>query len=391
MATEIKTLHEELKTLGVQLKEVVDTQGTEFKNFSADSKEQLDKINTRISEVETKLNRKATNVPSNNTQSNYTEEEVEHKNLFVNTYLKKGRDFVVPQSTKAMASDDDTQGGYVVPKITRDRIIDRIRDFSPIRQIATVQTISQGSAFMVPIENNPDWGAGWVGEREDRPETANAGLGQTEIPVHEMFAQPAVTRRMIDDPMVDVESWVTRKTSEKFARFEGEAFVNGDGHQKPIGILQSNKVTAYQGTLGATTQFDDLIMMMAQPRENFQMNARWLMNRFTLAFVRTLKNQEGSYLWQPGVQPGAPSTILGKPYTIADNMPNAITSGGALISGNTPIVYGDFAEGYMIVDKTVMVVIRDEVTKKPFILYYTTKRVGGDVVNDQALVKLELE
>lgn len=390
---ELKQVQQEIQQLGTQLKGIMDEQSGKYVDLEGQVKEQLSKINERITNAEVIINRKAAaaTVTYDPDKKTYTEDQMSHKKAFVDDYLRKGKDIILPESVKALSVDDDTQGGYLVPKVMRDTIIDRLRDESPIRGIASVQTISRGSSFAVPIEEDPDWGSGWVGEREARPNTANASIGITDIPVHEMYAMPIVTRRMLEDPAIDIEAWVSRKITDRFARTEGSAFVSGDGHKKPIGILTSNKVSSYSGTLGSTAQFDALINMMAQPRNAYQQNARWLMNRFTVAYLRTLKDQEGQYLWQPGIQPGMPSTILGKEYTIADHMPNAITAGGSLITGNTPIVYGDFRAGYLIVDKTSMVVIRDEVTMKPFILYYTTKRVGGDIIDDQALVKLTLQ
>jgi len=373
-------LFEEMQKLTNELKGLVDGQDGQFKDFSGETKGSIDAINTRISEIEVAMNRKSVGVETGAAQM--TEEEIQEKKNF-QTFLTTGE-------VKAMATDSDPDGGYLVPKAFNNRVIARLRDMSPIRQIAGSQVITLGSSFPFPIETVDDMGSGWVGERESRPNTATGKIDIIDIPLHEMYGQPPVTRRMIEDSGIDIESWLVNKLGDRFSRLEGAAFVNGDGHKKPIGLLVSERVAEYEGTLGSTTQFDDLIMMMANIRQGLQANAGWLMNRFSLAFLRTLKDQEGSYLWQPSVQPGVPATILGKGYTIADDMPNAIDGTGTLITGNTPIMYGDFREGYMVVDKGSITMLRDEFTQKPFILFYSTKRTGGDVVNDQALTKLKL-
>lgn len=392
MSQVLQEMQTELNKLTTQLRNTVDEQGkdvTEFKNFSVDSKATLDKLNTRLTELETALNTKASVNNLETKDSKYSEEQLEYKNKFNTDYLKKGKYF--DMDIKAMSTDDDTQGGMFVPKPMRDTVVEKLRDLSPIRSIAGHQTISVGSSYGVPVEGDPDMGSGWVGEREPRNDTDNPTLSLVEIPIHEQYVQPVATRRMLDDPEFDVEAWYNKKVSSKFARKEGNAFVNGNGVKKPTGLLQSTRVSKYEGTLSGTTQFDDMILMQSQIRQAYQLSASWLINRFTLAYLRTFKDQQGAYLWQPSLQPGVPATLLGKGYTLADDMPNAVDSTGALISGNVPIIYGSFEDGYLIVDKTSMVVIRDEITNKPFIKYYTTSRVGGDVIDDQALVKFELD
>lgn len=391
MSENLKALQTEFKTLTKQLRETVESQTdevAEFKNFTVDSKANIDKINTRLTEIEVALKSKST-VTNETKNSKFTDNDIEYKSKFVKDYMKKGKTFEM--ESKAMYTEDVTQGGMFIPKIMSSTIVEKLRDFSPIRSIATIETISRGSSFSVPVEKDPDMGAGWVGERESRNDTDNPKFDLIEIPCWEMYAQPTATRQMLDDAEFDVEAWYSRKVSDKFGRIEGSAFVNGDGVKKPIGIMVSDRVTNYNGTMGGTTQFDDLITFQAQIRQGYQSMSQWLLNRFTLAYIRTLKDQDGQYLWQPSLQPGAPATMLGKPYTIADDMSNAIDNTGSLITGNSPIAYGSFMDGYTIVDKTVVVVIRDDITSKPYIKYYTTKRTGGDVVDNQAIVKFTLE
>lgn len=358
--------------------------------------DRITELEKQYSELEVKANRKIT-VAGETKDSGYTTEQVEHKNAFINTLIRGKREAeyrTVESNTtmfKAMATDNNPQGGFFVPQIMQDGIINRVRDFDPIRQISSVNSISVGDAMQFAFEKeDPDWEAGWVGEREPREVTENAQIELITIAVHEMAAQPALTYRMLTDADFDTEGWISERIAEKFARLEGEAFINGDGNEKPRGLLQSERMQFDAGTLG-TNGFDSLITLQAEIRAKFRANARWLFNRFTLAYLRTLKDNEGQYLWQPSLQVGDAARLLGDPYTISDSMPNAVDGSGALIVDNEPIIYGDFRSGYQIVDKSGMRVIRDEITDKRVIKHYTTTRTGGDVLNTQALVKFILE
>ena len=163
----------------------------------------------------------------------------------------------------------------------------------------------------------------------------------------------------------------------------------GDGNLKPVGIMTSNKVATYEGTLGGTTQVDALIQMMSKLASRYDTNARWLLNNTTLAYIRTLKDGQNNYLWQPSIIPGVPGLILGKPYTVTDHIDSIVDETFTLVPGATPLAYGDFKAGYTVVDRQGIRLQRLD-QSPPFVEFYSTMRVGGDVVDKNAIIKFKV-
>jgi len=372
MIAQINNAFEEFKAANDKMQEEVKKYG----EATGETKGLVEKLQAKIDELEVKMQR--VNTAPGSTKTN-EEKELETKAMM--DYMRKG---IIPE-TKALSTDSDPEGGYMIPDVMETTIIERIRDFSPVRSVATVSTISTGTALKIPREGTADFDGGWVGERQSRPETDTGDFEMIRIPVNEMYAMPKATQQLIDDPAFGFEGYINRKIANKFARLEGYAFINGDGVNKPKGLLASDQVTEITDGL----DFDALITIQGQLRNEYGINAAWMMNRFTLAYIRTLKDSNGQYLWQPSTQVGKPNVILGDAYYIADDMPNAL-SGSSLVTGATPILYGDYAAGYRIVDKKGIRILRDPYTSKPNVLFYTTKQVGGDVINDQAILKLKL-
>lgn len=372
-----KKMIEEMNQAFAVFKETNDQVQAEVKQYGAaasDLNAKMEKIQAQLDKIELKAQRVNTAPGERASETKTAETEA------VLDYMRTGD----PSNFKALSMDNNPDGSYLISNQMANTIIERIRDFSPIRQVASKETISIGDTLLMPREGNTDYEAGWVGERQSRSETNTGDFEMVAIKVHEMYAQPAITQSLIDDRAFDFESYINRRLASLFNRKEGSAFIGGDGVNQPEGLLVSSQVAIVSGTL----DFDSLIDMQAELREEYVPNAKFMMNRFTLACIRKLKDSNGQYLWQPSTQVGKPNTILGDPYVIADDMPNA-ENAGTLVTGATPLLYGDFS-AYCIVDKTGIGTLRDPFTKKPFVLFYTTKKVGGMVVNDQAIKKLKL-
>lgn len=287
----------------------------------------------------------------------------------------------------------DDEGGYLAP-IEWDRTItDKLIEVSPMRQIATVQTVS--SAGFKKLYNLHGTGSGWVGETAARPETATPEFGvQTFVP-GELYANPAATQQLLDDSEVNLEAWLANEVETEFAYQEGLAFVSGNGTNKPKGFLTyvTGAANAADNPLGAiqvTTAADDvavttdeLIDLVYSLPGVLAQNSRFVANRNSLSKVRKLKNSDGDYVWQPSLQAGQPAQLLGYPVTEMAAMPN-------MAAGAVPIAFGDFRRGYLIVDRTGVRVLRDPYTNKPYVMFYTTKRVGGGVQNPEAIKALKM-
>ena len=280
------------------------------------------------------------------------------------------------------------EGGYLAPVEWDRTITDRLVEVSPMRQIASIQTIS--TAGFRKLFNQRGMGSGWVGETAARPQTNTPEFAQLTYATGELYANPAATQQMLDDAAVNLEDWIANEVEAEFAYQEGLAFVAGNGVNKPNGVLTYVEGAANaaahpfgaiktQTTASATAiSSDELIDMVYDLPGALSQNARFVLNRTSLARIRKLKDGDGNYLWQPSFSAGQPQTLLAYPVTEMAAMPN-------VAAGAVPIAFGDFRRGYLIVDRTGVRVLRDPYTNKPFVHFYTTKRVGGGLLDPQAL------
>jgi len=343
----------------------------------------LDQHKRRIDQIETVNGR-----PGCEMAAPYASDPSEYKSAFCN-YLRKGIDAGLEQlQMKALSVGSDSNGGYLVTPHMSQSIVQIIHESSPMRALASVETISSDSLDL--IEDTSDMDAEWVGESADREDTDNATIHKNSIDTHEMYAQPKATQKLIDDSSIDIEQWVAQKVAEKFARLESTAFISGDGSDKPKGILAYTAGTSFgqvqqllSGT-SATVTADSLIQLYYALKDEYAKRATFLMHRTTVQALRLLKEATtNQYLWQPGLAGGTPDTLLGVPVALGADMP---TPG----AGSLSVAIGDFKRAYLIVDRVGIRTLRDPFTAKPFVKFYTTKRVGGEVVNTEAVKLLKL-
>lgn len=341
--------------------------------------DELDTLRDRLDRTHAALNRSRAPTPA----ARFADEAPdEHKTAF-NDYVRKGSEAnLAAFERKALSVGSDREGGYAVPAQLSANIIKTIRESSPIRAIAGIETINSDSLEL--LVDKDEAGVGWVTETGTRAETTAPELAKIIIPVHEMYAEPRATQKLIDDSSIDVETWLAEKVAERFARLEASAFVNGNGVGQPRGVLTYPAGTAWgqleqvnSGTSGAATA-DGLINLQGALISEYAANATWVMNRLILRDVRKLKDSQGQYLWQPGLGENVPESLLGRPIVKASDMPTASAN-------SLSVAFGDFKRGYQVVDRLGIRVLRDPFTAKPYVKFYTTKRVGGDVVNFDAV------
>ena len=289
---------------------------------------------------------------------------------------------------KALTVGIDPHGGYTVTPTMANRMLQRMYEMDPIRQLANVESISSSDAWEILVSWG-DFGFGWVGETEARSETEHGDMKKIRIPVHEMYANPFATQILVEDSGINIENWIGDRVADRFARGEAAAFVSGNGIHRPRGLLTyPNYATAGTDEFGAVERInmgaaaaltaDGFYDVKFSMIEDFIELGTWLMNRTTLRDALKLKDGEGNYLWSPGLTQDQHSTLLGRPVRMATTMP--VVAAGALA-----VVYADFRRAYTIVDRLGISVIRDPLTNKPFIEFYTRKRVGGDVTDFQAI------
>lgn len=300
-------------------------------------------------------------------------------------YLRTGDDSAISgRELKSLTTGTGSEGGHVAPP-ELDRLIEaRLMAASPMRQIATVRQTSAG-VYKKPVGLGA--AAQWVGEETARPQTAVTGLDLLEFPAGELYAMPAATQALLEDAYADIDAWLADEVEIAFAAQESAAFVSGNGVAKPKGFLDYTVVAESSHTWGQIGSVagdfaeadaaDQLIDLIYAPKSQFRANGRFVMNRRTVSAVRKLKDGDGRYLWQPG-SGGEAATVMGYPVTEMEDMPD-------IGEGNAAIAFGDFKRFYLIADRQGARVLRDPFSAKPYVLFYTTKRVGGGVQNFDAV------
>jgi HK97 family phage major capsid protein len=312
---------------------------------------------------------------------------------FVEHYLRKGLETGIEM--KALSGVSDSAGGYAVPEEIDSEIARLLTAISPIRAIANVVKVgSAGYRKLVTAGGTP---SGWVGETAARPETGTPTFIEVAPPSGELYANPAASQAMLDDAAFDVEAWLASEIATEFARAEGSAFVGGNGVNRPKGFLaapnsaQGDSVRPF-GTLqilttGAAGGFGvnpenrliDLVQLLRPP---YRQGAVFVMNSATASAIRKFKTADGAFLWQPGLAAGQPDTLLGYPVVEAEDMPD-------VAADSLSIAFGNFRVGYLIAERTETQILRDPFTNKPFVHFYATKRIGGQVANSEAIKLLK--
>ncbi len=321
----------------------------------------------------------------------------EHKAAF-DAYMRSGDDRALRAlDQKAMSINlggSGQDGGYLVPDETEAEIGKRLAALSPIRSIASVRQVSAAVLKKPFSVTGP--AVGWVAETATRPQTNTATLSELSFPTMELYAMPAATASLLDDAVVDLDQWISSEVEAAFAEQEGAAFVSGDGTNKPTGFLSSTLVaesawawgkigyllTGVAGDWPASDPSDILIDTVYALKAGYRQNANWVMNRKTQAAIRKMKDADGNYLWQPPAAPGQRAMLMGFPLVEAEDMPD-------IDADETPIAFGDFSRGYLVVDRAGVRVLRDPYSAKPYVLFYTTKRVGGGVQDFDAIKLLK--
>jgi HK97 family phage major capsid protein len=323
-------------------------------------------------------------------------EVAEHKAAF-NSYVRRGYDRDLRDlEAKALSTGSNADGGFAVPEQIDNAVLDRIKLISPLRDLASVIQVS--TSDYKKLVNIRGTASGWVGETDSRPDTATPKLHEVPAVMGTLYANPAASSNSLEDIFFDVEAWLQAEISDEFAQKEGAAFISGDGTNKPKGFLaytvntsadgvrtfgdlqmvKTGVAGAFVATSSSTNPGDTFIDTVHAMKAPLRAGAAWLMNATTLASVRKFRDVEGNYIWRPGFLEGQPQTLLGYRVVEAADMPD--------VAANTfPVAFGNWARAYQIVDRRGIFLLRDPFTNKPNVSFYTTKRVGGMVVDSEAI------
>lgn len=366
----------------------------EKKNDDVVLREKIDRIDAALTEQKTAIDKAvlASRRPGLATANDQPNDE--RKEAF-RSFMRSGDAATLAAlEAKSLNTTTDAEGGYLAPEPVERIIAEAVRDVSPIRQIASVREIGS-TVFKKPVSLGGG-AAGWVGETGGRVETQTPTLSSIDFPTMELYAMPAASQTLLDDAVVDVEQWLADEVQAEFASQETEAFINGDGINQPKGFLSETiteesvradnelgyVASGADGDFASSNPSDALLDLIYTPKQAFRTNGRFVMNRSTVSAIRKFKDADGNYIWQPSLQAGGGATLLGYPVTEAEEMPN-------IASGANAIAFGDFRRGYLIVDRQGVRILRDPYSAKPYVLFYTTKRVGGGVQNFDAIKVLK--
>ncbi|SLN45977.1 Phage capsid family protein [Aquimixticola soesokkakensis] len=362
---------------------------SDLKDFQSEMKSKLQEQEERM----TMLDRKSTGF-GRPALSSAVEADLSHKSAF-DTYVRNGDDDALrglALEGKSMSTAVNGDGGYLVDPQTANMIKTVLKSTASIRSIANVVNV-EATSFDVLIDTT-DVGSGWASETASLSETSTPTIDRITIPLYELSALPKASQRLLDDSAFDIESWLAGRIADRFAGAEASAFINGDGVDKPTGILAHAQVdndswtwgslgtisTGADGGFNASNPADAIVELVYALGAQYRTNGTFVMNSKTAGQVRKLKDADGRFLWSDGLAAGEPARLLGYPVLIAEDMPDIASDAAA-------IAFGDFSAGYTVAERPDLRILRDPFSAKPHVLFYATKRVGGDV-SDFAAIKL---
>ncbi|WP_339636612.1 phage major capsid protein [uncultured Sulfitobacter sp.] len=358
---------------------------SDFNGFRAEINTKLQQSEERIAMMDRKMT-----LPARSPLGGAIEQDAPHKKAF-DAYLRNGDDDGLrglELDGKSMSTAVNSDGGYLVDPQTSERVQSVLNAGASIRAISSVVQV-EATSYDVLVDH-ADVGAGWATESGAQAETDTPQIDRITVPLHELSALPKASQRLLDDSAFDIEGWLAGRIADKFARAEAAAFVSGDGIDKPTGFLShpavDNDVWTW-GNLGyvpsgtnANPEADAIIELVYALGAAYRKNAVFVMNSKTTAKVRKLKDTDGRFLWSDGLAAGEPARLMGYPVLVAEDMPDPATDAMA-------IAFGDFSAGYTVAERPDLRILRDPFSAKPHVLFYATKRVGGDV-SDFAAIKL---
>jgi HK97 family phage major capsid protein len=359
---------------------------SDFKDFSHGVNAKLQKQDNRMN----KLDRK-TMTTSRTALAHAATEDAPHQKAFA-AYLRSGDDDGLrglEMEGKSLGTQVVADGGYLVDPQTADSIQSTLSSTASIRAIANVVNVD-ATSYDVLVDHS-EMGAGWATETSAVAETTTPQIERISIALHELSALPKASQRLLDDSAFDIEGWLAGRIADKFARSEAMAFINGDGVDKPMGML-SYATTANDSwswgslgyvaseTAGGITRADPIVDLVYALGAEYRANATFVMNSKTAGHIRKLKDNDGRFVWVDGLAMGEPARLMGYRVLIAEDMPD-------IDDGAMAIAFGDFGAGYTVAERPDLRVLRDPFSAKPHVLFYATKRVGG-AVSDFAAIKL---
>lgn len=375
------------------MKNTLDGFISDFKSFQSDIRSKINNQDQRLSQLDQQAH-----IYKRPILGGAEPTEAPYKKAFT-AYLRTGNTDGLYDSpmldSKAMSSDSDSHGGYLVNPQLVDNIGTILKEQNSFRSIANVVNVNSNS-YDILFETS-DFGTGWVSETEGRNETSTPGFQRIRIHLHELSAMPKIAQRLLDDTAFDIEAWLIESIGKRFKKEEAAAFIIGTGNNQPMGFLSvptalnRNAVVDKLGYVvtGQANGFDSdqsaatLIDLIYTLPAEYRANGAFVMNSKTAAYVRKMKDGDGRFLWLDAMNASESSRLLGYQVIINENMPD-------IAANKFPIAFGDFSVGYTIVERPDVRILRDPFSAKPHVLFYATKRIGGGISNFAAIKLLKV-
>ena len=362
-----------------------------FRSFKQDMSKCMTEMGQRIDAIDRKNNE--TRRP---TLSTGGVDEAPHKKA-VSAYVRTGDEDALRAlevEAKGLNTQVAAEGGFLIDPQTANTIDTVLRSGASLRAISRVVHV-EAAAYDVLIDHE-EIGAGWIDEITPASETTAPTIDRISIPLHELSASPVASQRLLDDAAFDVEGWLAERVADRFLRAESDAFVNGDGVNKPRGFLTKPEIandswtwgnigyvaTGSDGAFDPNNPGDALVDLVYALNAEYRSGSVFIMNSKTAGEVRKMKDNQGRFLWMEGLQATQPPLLVGYPALIVEEMPD-------IGSGAHAVAFGNFAHGYTIAERPDLRILRDPYSARPNVTFFATKRVGGDVTDYAAIKTLK--
>jgi HK97 family phage major capsid protein len=379
----------------------IKTAVAEVQSENAELKSAADEATSKVASLETELAAKAELIEELEAKAAaptiITSKEPIIMNDHFKTFMQDGVEGLRAKGADLQISVD-AQGGYSLPEELRREIIKLEKEISPLR--GAVSVASASTTDVKQLVSVGDAASGWVGETSSRPQTDSPELAQRTATFGEVYARPRIYQHMLEDSFFNVESWLTNEVARQFSEVEGQAFLSGNGSNKPVGILNGLDLSAsapasdilgtyevinsgVDGALAATDSgiIDFLRSVVLSVKTGYLAGSKWMMNRATHDALVNLKNADGEYFLQRDITTAAASKLFGYDIIINEDMDSVPASTGDV----APILFGNFGRAYQIVDRVGVSMLRDPYTNPGSVMFYTRKRTGSMVLDASAL------
>ena len=283
----------------------------------------------------------------------------------------------------ALSVGEDSEGGFTVPDEFERKLVEALEGNNIFRGMATVIRTSSGTRKIPIAEDTGE--ASWIDEGEEIPES-DTTFGQTMLSAYKLGTMIKISNELLNDSAFDLASYIARRFGVRMGNAEERAFITGDGVGKPLGLLDD--AGAKVGVTAAKTtaiSFDEVFQLYYALKAPYRKKAEFLCNEALVLQLMTIKDNNGNYIWKPGLDIGKPDTLLNRPLKTSAFMPE-------VAAGNKVIAFGDYSY-YWIADRQNRTFRRlnELYARTDQVGFLTTQRVDGKLILQEAVQVLQMK